>query len=237
MKQLCVFLSAFLLFTLVGCNNIEISNSTKADITDFTAWLDNEGFVPMMSQSEMIAKMDSYTYNGQSVHYATAGCYYDSEYGGGYFANGENFDFANDYKRSEDKKTADYTNSFYTKVPLDGLTLPLGIEFEDTLRDVMAKLGMTVDLPSDFTPDEGTDVTMTLYKDKRYTLVFKNLYFSKEQIKVDVPYELVFTENYTFTQESGRESNVTRTIKLTFASDEDMLHEFSVEVRENYKLK
>ena len=53
---------------------------------------------------------------------------------------------------------------------------------------------------------------------------------------MDIPYELIFTENYTFTRESGRESNVTRTVKLTFTPEDKVLHEFSVEVYENYKL-
>ena len=77
---------------------------------------------------------------------------------------------------------------------------------------------------------------MTLYRDERYTLVFKNFLLSKEPIEVDIPYELIFTENYTFTRESGRESNVTRTVKLTFTPEDKVLHEFSVEVHENYKL-
>lgn len=237
MKRLCIFLSAFLLFVLLGCTNIENSNLGEADITVFTTWLDNEGFLPAMSQSEIIEKMDGYTYNGQSVNDAAVGCHYDSPYGGGYTADGENFGFANDYMTSEDGKTADYANSFYTKVSLNGLTLPFGIEFEDALHDVLAKLGITANLPSNFTPDDGADVAMTLYNDERYTLVFKNLYLSKEPIAVDIPYELVFTENYTFTRESDRESNVTRAIKLKFAPNENVLHEFSVEIRENYKLK
>ena len=155
---------------------------------------------------------------------------------GGYDANGVNFGFANDYRASQDGTTAVYTNSFYTRVPLDGLTLPLEMEFDDALCDATAKLGIAIKLPSNFTPDGGTDDTMTLYKDERYTLIFKNWNLSKELIATDAPYELIFTENYTFTRESGRVSNVTRTIKLLFTPDENVLHEFGVMIQESYNL-
>lgn len=208
----------------------------ELDITVLTAWFDSEGFVPEMSQSKMIEKMGSYIYNGETIADATIGCFYDGPYGGGYDANGENFGFNNDYTAVEDGNAAVYTNSFYTKVPLDGLTLPFGIEFDDSLRDAMAKLGITIN-PANFTTDSGTDNTITLYKDERHTLIFKNWNLSKELIATDAPYEMIFTENYTFTRESNRESAVTRTIKLAFTPDENMLHKFSVEIQETYKLK
>lgn len=239
MKGLCVFLSMLMLLGLVGCTDVEKSNKNivaQQDITVLTVWLDDEGFVPGMSQSEMFDKMDSYTYNGRSVANAAVGCFYDGQYGGGYDANGVNFGFANDYTASQDRTTAVYTNSFHTKVPLDGLTLPFGIEFDDALCDATAKLGIAIKLPSNFTPDGGTDDTMTLYKDERYTLIFKNSNLSKEPIITEAPYELIFTENYTFTRESGRVSNVTRTIKLLFTPDENVLHEFGVMIQESYNL-
>ena len=208
----------------------------KLDITVLTAWLDSEGFVPEMSQSKMIEKMGSYIYNGETIADATIGCFYDGPYGGGYDANGEYFGFNNDYTAADDGKTAVYTNSFYTKVPLDGLVLPFGIEFDDSLRNAMVKLGIAINL-TNFTTDSGTDNTITLYKDERYMLIFKNWNLSKEPITTDAPYEFIFMENYTFTRESNRESAVTRTIKLAFTPDENMLHKFSVEIQETYKLK
>ena len=231
MKRLCALLLVALFFVLVGCSNVK-----EGDITDFTAWLDSEGFTPSISQRDMIEKMGGYTYNGQPFD-ASCGIFYDSLYGGGYTVYGEEFGFTNDYCVSEDRKTADYTNLFYTKVPLGGLTLPLGIEFADTFQDVLLKMGITEKLPSEFGSDEGTDAEMTLYKNERYTLVFRNLYLSKDLNQVDIPYELVFTEKYTFTDERKGENNVTRTIKLTFEPNEKVLHEFSVTIQENYKLK
>ena len=240
MKRFCVFLSLLMLFGLVCCTDVENSNKntvTELDMTLFTAWLDSEGFVPSMSQSEIMQKMDIYIYNDESVNDATLGYFYDGKYGGGYSAFGEHFGFHNDYTASKNGKTADYSNSFYTKVPLDGLALPYEIEFGDTLRDALRKLGIAQKLPSNFIPDKGTDSTMTLYQDERYTLVFNNFTLSKESIETDAPYELIFTENYTFTRGGGIESNVTRTIKFAFTSVTNKLHEFSVKVNENYPLK
>ena len=240
MKCFCVFLSLLMLIGLVSCNDVENANQntvTELDITAFAAWLDSEGFVPAMSQSKMLQKMDSYTYNDVSVKKATVGYFYDGQYGGGYSSNGENFGFHNNYTASQNGETADYSNSFYTQVPLDGLTLPFEIEFGDTLRDALTKMGISQKLPSDFTPDKGEDSAMTLYSDERYTLVFNNLNLSKEPIETDAPYELIFTENYIFTRGNGKESNVTRTIKLTFTADQNELHEFHLQISENYPLK
>lgn len=234
-----ILISACMLLFFSSCEKDElepINTIPDADIPAFTAWLDSEGFVPGLSQGEMIQKMETYTQNGESVANQLTGVHYDGYYGGGYAASGEGFGFRNDFQASENGKTADYTNSFYTRVPLDGLALPCGIEFEDTLRDVLDKLSISADPSVSFTADEGSDTVMTLYRDERYTLVFKNFLLSKEPIEVDIPYELIFTENYTFTRESGRESNVTRTAKLTFTPEDKVLHEFSVEVYENYKL-
>ncbi|MBR3838778.1 MAG: hypothetical protein IKJ75_03510, partial [Clostridia bacterium] len=59
----------------------------------------------------------------------------------------------------------------------------------------------------------------------------------KEPITTYSPYELIFTENYTFTREDDRVSVVTRTIKLAFANDEKALCEVNVKIQENYNLK
>ena len=138
-----ILISTCMLLSFASCEKDElepINTIPDADIPAFTEWLDSEGFVPGLSQSDMIEKMDGYTNNGQSVANTAAGYFYDGYNGGGYAAGGENFGFRNDYQASDNKKTADYTNSFYTRVPLDGLALPCGIEFEDTLRDVLKKL-------------------------------------------------------------------------------------------------
>lgn len=235
-----ILLSACMLLSFASCEKAEpepINIIPDTDITAFTEWLDGEGFVPGLSQGEMIDKMDGYTNNGQSVVNAAVGLFYDGYNGGGYAASGENFGFRNDYQASDDNKTADYTNSFYTKVPLGGLALPFGIEFEDNLQEAMSKIGIASDPSVNFIADEGFNIAMTLYRDERYALVFKNWYLSTEPIEVDIPYELIFTENYTTTREDGRESNVTRTMKLTFKPEEKTLHDFSVKVHENYKRK
>ena len=240
MKRITMILiSTCMLLSFASCEKDElepINTIPDADIPAFTEWLDSEGFVPGLSQSDMIEKMDGYTNNGQSVANTATGYFYDGYNGGGYAAGGENFGFRNDYQASDNKKTADYTNTFYTRVPLDGLALPCGIEFEDTLRDVLDKLNISSDPSANFTADEGSDIVMTLYRDERYTLIFKNWLLSEEPIEVDIPYELIFTENYAFTRESGRESNVTRTIILTFKPEEKTVHDFRVKVHENYKL-
>ena len=241
MKRIAtILLSTCLLLSFASCEKDElepINTIPDADITAFTEWLDGEGFVPGLSQGEMIEKMDGYTHDGKSVANSAESLFYDGYNGGGYAASGENFGFRNDYQASDDNKTADYTNSFYTKVPLDGLMLPFGIEFEDTLQEAMSKIGIASDPSVNFIADEESNITMTLYRDERYTLVFKNWYLSTEPIEVDIPYELIFTENYTTTREDDRESNVTRTMKLTFKPEEKTLHDFSVKVHENYKRK
>lgn len=230
-KLIALVLSIVCVLFLISCSR---QDTKELDITVFTAWLDNEGIVPGMSQSEMMQKMSRYTYNGESMVDAVSGMYYDGWPGGGYEATGENFGFKNDYTVSSDEKTAIYTNSFYTGVPLNGLTLPFEIRFKDTLHDATARLGISQKLPSDFTPDVEADNVMTLYKDERCTLIFRDLTLSTDPITTDVPYELIFTENYTFEYEGGRVSDVTRIVKFSFTSDDNMLYRFDVMVQESY---
>lgn len=145
-RIITILISACMLLSFASCENDElepINTIPDADITAFTEWLDGEGFVPGLSQGEMIQKMETYTQNGESVANQALGLHYDGYNGGGYAASGDNFGFRNDYQASDDNKTADYTNSFYTKVPLGGLTLPFGIEFEDNLQEAMSTTTMT----------------------------------------------------------------------------------------------
>ena len=257
-KLFALFLPLVCVLFLLSCNQQEQQKTTETtettdtsdtdspiekvqlaelDIATLTVWLDNEGFVPALSQFKLIEKMGSYMYNGKPIEDATIGYYYDGPHGGGYDAGCENFGFSNDYTASEDGESAVYTNSFYTKVPLDGLTLPFGIEFDDSLSNAMLKIGFAVRLPADFAPDDETDNAMTLYEDERYTVIFKDLTYSKDQITTVAPYELIFTENYTYVRGTGRVSNVTRTIKLAFTSDESVLCKFNIKIQENYNLK
>ena len=228
MKYLSLLLSVLLLISLAGCNGVNIS---EAEITDFSTWLDREGFVPSMSQSDLKNKMKGYIYEGKSVADSVRGDYYDGGFGGGFTGTNKNFYYGNDFAISGDKKTADYTNSFSTKVPLDNLVMPFSIEFGDTLLDVMHKLGVGTDPSSNLSIALGLTYATTLYKDNRYSLVFN---YSKNTANPSAPYELVFSENYVFPCSADKTSNVTRTITFTFSSEGKTLYQFSVKVHETY---
>ncbi len=64
MKRITIILiSACMLLSFASCEKTEpepINTIPDADITAFMEWLDDEGFVPGLSQGEMIEKMDGY---------------------------------------------------------------------------------------------------------------------------------------------------------------------------------
>ncbi|MBQ7830286.1 MAG: hypothetical protein IJ345_08455 [Clostridia bacterium] len=196
----------------------------------FAQFLDYEHFVPDISQGNYIYQMGNYSYDGTAITDLIPLCHYDGPLGGGCEALGELFGFRNDYTEAEDGKSARYTNSFYTKVLLDSLTMPYDVTFEDTLTTVLQKLGFAVDPYKDFVSDKDAEGIMTLYRDDKSSIVLKLA------CETEAPsYELIYTENYTIT---SREITVfvTRSVTLMFNNGENKLEMLCVSVDEDYSL-
>ena len=236
MKKLVVLLLvAVLLATmLAGCAPKKMPLDTLND--GFTDFLDAENFVHSSSQISFREQVEQYTYNGQPLKDILQVIYHDGLTGGGCSGKGEHFGYTNNYERKLFSRKVNYTNSFYTQVALDNLTLPYGIDFDDTIVDVFGKMGIVIDLEKDFFLDEPNECgdAMTLYDKDGRTLVLHDHYKAHPLDDVAYHYTLVYVETYTAKRTDGKKTNVTRSIELEFGTDE-VLSRVSIEVNENYK--
>lgn len=202
-------------------------------VSGFSEYLDNINIVAGLSQSDFITKVEQYKYNGTPVLDAVIALHYDRESGGGWMATGDLFGFHNDYTVTEDEKYANYSTRIFTKVQLEGLVLPQGIELGESLEDVFKKTGIELSIYSGFTPDKNSDIHMTLYRNGESSLVLKDLRQSKDPVDYEYPCWLVFTEKTDIQQTDGKTTTVERVISLGFLGDVLSLAEISVnEMRE-----
>ena len=240
MKKLLVFLicMTLCLSILSGCNTKEppeeeASVSLEEGIAGLAQFFKDENFVPGLSQSDLMKQLDMYFYQGQKITDIIHGIHYDGSSGGGLSANGELFGYTNDYNRPQDSDRADYENSFYCKVPLEGLTLPLEIAFGDSLATVCEKIGLSEDPTQDLVSGE----KKTLYHDGQVAITL--LY--NEELKQtaytndsNFSYVLQYQKVYESTRASGKPVIVTETLKFRFVGEGNPLTYFYVEVNENY---
>ena len=236
MKKIFVLLLVAILLAamLVGCAPKEMPLDTLND--GFTDFLDTENFVHSSSQISFREQVEQYTYDGEQLKDLVNVTMFDGLTGGGCSADGEHFGYTNNYERKLFSRKVTYTNSFYTKVALDNLTLPYGIDFDDTITEVFEKMDVTLDAEQDFVADdEKKDATiMTLYEEDGRTLVLRNYLQDKSTKKHTYNFVLTYQETYRSTRSSGKKTNVTRTVTLSFGTD-DVLDEMDVSVKENYK--
>lgn len=206
----------------------EVSDDTQQFVfhssDEFAKYLDDVNFVAGLSQRDFISQVEKYSYNQTPI----LGSHYDGLLGGGWSAGGAEYGFANDYKLTEDKEYANYSNSLYTTVKLDGLELPFGIDFDDTFTTALQKLGIDMDLQEDLS-EMGT---MILYRDDRSSFQLTN---STMPAIRQCDCVLTYTENYQYTMKDGRDSDVTRQIVLAFSNDSDKLGFFKISVNEKFK--
>ncbi len=203
----------------------------------FSEYLTDINFVPKLSQGDFISQIEQYKYNGTPVTDIIAGLHYDGLHGGGWQLSDRLFGFYNDYTASDDRKSAKYSNSLFTRTELEGLELPYGIKFTDTAKDAFAKIGLESNLCFDFTPDEGSDTMMTVYSSNTSSLVFENLSLIKTPVDFEFPYVLTYTETYDITRDNGKITTVKRTVSFSFGNlPDDTLKEVEIEVEETRQL-
>ena len=200
-----------------------------------SAFLDSENFVPGVSQSDFCDQLEKYRYDGKTVLELAIGYHYDSPDGGGYAGRNNQLDYRNDYEVTEDQQHANYNNYFKTVVPLEGMSLPYGIVFTDTVYDALEKMNLTIDPHKDFVADEGSDICMTLFQNGGTKLTLLDMGREKSPVEYLMRYILVYTEEYTVQRADGRIATVTRKLELAFSMDEDTLYWVSLYVNEYFK--
>ena len=106
-------------------------------------------------------------------------------------------------------------NNFCTQVPLEGMILPFEISFEDTVSDVLKKLGLDFS-PDYFAPDDPRNrMKATLLTLEESSLVFYNYHYSDFEDYED-KYALLFKDIYYFERWDGVKFPYTRELSLYF---------------------
>lgn len=226
-KVVVLVLIGILLLSFFACGSgTNKGDSITFDTRIFSGFLDAEHFVPGMTQDEFFTQMEKYSYNQEKITDIVQGMYYDGNNGGGYSAFADLFGIYCDYNQGV------HTNGLSTEVQLDGLTLPQGISFDDTLVTVLQKLGIDMDPYDEFVSDEDGTGIMTIYSDDTASLVLMNqaLLPEKEQHAWtdNMEYILTYTENYPTTQTDGEPVMGTRCVTIYFDDGKLFLFKMSV---------
>lgn len=210
----------------------DVNRIPNADVTVFTEFLDREGFVPGMSQGDLLDLSEKYS-EGLDESQIPMFFHYDGPYGGGCAASSEIFGYTNDYHT--ENGNVRYENSLYTKAELKNLSLPYGITFDDTLGDALEKMGIDRDIYKNTVISHSTDaydINLTLYSQDGVTLVLTNWALSQAPVETLYHYILTYTETSDTDRKDG---SVTRTVTLSFLNSENKLGMVEMKVVENYR--
>ena len=243
MKKLSVLLICLFLCLSIflSCNTKEPSAeeptvSVEDAMAGIAQFFVDENVVPGLSQRDMRLQMEKYSYEGQKITEIVHGMHYDGTWGGGLSAEGELFGYSNHYARQQDAERADYENSFYSKVPLGGLTLPLEIAFGDSLATVCKKMGLSEESNQGLVSGE----KKTLYQNGQVTvtLLYNEEVKEGASVQFDLRYSYIlhYQKVYESTRANGKPVTVTETMKFCFVGEGDLLAYFYVAVNENYQV-
>ena len=230
-------------FTTV--NNAVIVSPFNQDFDVYSAYLNEIGIVPGLSTEEWTSLVGAYRYEGVDILHSPAGgpfFAYELENGGGCEFIGTLFGFSDVFQIQEDGLHAENVRRFYTNTDLDGLTLPFGIVFSDSLATVLQKLSVDLDLQSGFVSDPDQTGTMTLFCEGKTSLKLHDLLLQCDESDLSsgkplYDYRIEYTEEYCVTLESGREEAVTRRINLSFTdSENNSLGMFDIAISEYFAL-
>ena len=228
-KNKCYVNYIFKLAALLLCLCLLAGCTAPSNVRDdfsadgFIEFLDNENFVPGVEQGDFIDQIGKYRYDELplSLRFSFDGHFYDGANGGGYRCLGVDLGIENWFQIDEGQDVATYTNRFYTRVPLEGLQLPYGIDFTDNLDSVLSKLGILK------SADELTE-DVRLWQDG-----YREINWQKGTAKYETG-TLLFTQEYGIAKSDGRPCKVVRSVSFSFIGKTNGLEKVGFSVEESY---
>ncbi len=177
------------------------SDKTLPLLDSLSEYLTDEGYTDTKEET-LIGIVSKYSYEGISLPKLIPGAVYEGmDNSGGMDGGNGTIRYRHHFSYPEDGNNINY-NYFYTQVPLDGLTLPCGITFEDPVSDVLKNFGIDFN-PNSFTPDsENNRMKATLLTSEDASLVFYNYNYSDLADYAD-KYTLQFTDIYYWERWDG----------------------------------
>lgn len=190
------------------------SDKTIKVLDSLSEYITDEGYTGT-DQETLVAIVSKYSYQGASLPELIPGAMYDGiDNSGGMQGGNGTIGYHSHFSYPENGKNVHY-NNFYTRVPLDGLALPFEIGFDDTVYDVLKKLGLDFN-PNSFTPDsESNRMKATLLTSENSSLVFYNYLLSEIEDYED-NYLLQLTDTYYFVRWDGEKFPLSRKFSLYF---------------------
>ena len=190
------------------------SDITLALLDSLSEYLTNEGYTGT-DQETLTAIVSKYSYQGTSLpELYPAAVYEGTDNRGGMDGGDGTIRYRNHFSYPEGGKSVRY-NNFYTQVPLEGMILPFEISFEDTVSDVLKKLGLDFS-PDYFAPDNQSNrMKATLLTAEESSLIFYNYHYS-DLADYEDKYALLFTDIYYFERWDGAKFPYTRELSLYF---------------------
>ena len=204
------------------------SQNLISSVNEFKYYLDLEGYVYNMGESKFLKIVDKFSLDGKKLTDIEPVNSYssDTEYGficnASHLVGDKGFYISAKCETLEDDSTKE-TYIFRVNCPLEGISLPCGINFEDTIESALKKLGTDLDIDKDFVPDEGFedyteeyDTTMTLFKNETSHLILNDFNRTRTPAEYAYPYVISFTEEYEVNDEKFGNKNIKRSIGLYF---------------------
>lgn len=190
------------------------SDKTLPLLDSLADYLTNEGYTGT-DQETLTAIVSKYSYQGTSLPELYPAAVYEGTGNSGGINGGDvTIRYRHRFSYPESGKSVRY-NYFYTQVPLEGMTLPFEISFEDTISDVLKKLGLDFS-PDYFAPDDQRNrMKATLLTAEESSLVFYNYHYS-DLADYEDKYALLFTDIYYFERWDGEKFPYTRELSLYF---------------------
>lgn len=189
---------------LAGCGS-PVTLSEDFTLSGFVDFLDTENVSPY---SDYRSQLKHYQWNGKPVsEYVKTGYQGDGDGSQHFRSNHQELGFQITYQLHEPNMES-LQQSFYTRVPWEGFTLPYGITYEDSLDTVLEKLGIR--------QRTGTSLLsrseVTLYSSGGYSLVWMQ---TESSLSCGM---LQFTQSY-----STDRGEATRAVTFSFLKDTVLL--------------
>ena len=237
MKRLITLALIFaLLLSLLGCQEIQDSDNTdnfdnanrdnKNYIFDydFHQYLEKINFIEGRSERELENQLSAYKYNGESITSIVMSMYADGTDGGGYsaFDRDNRFSYSSIATFYDNEGYVIYSDHFSSDVPLEGLTLPAGITFDDDIIFALECLKVNI-----FSVEE----LLTYQNNEFIVYENENEKFSVKKLE-NGEWVLLYNEKYLSRRDNH--SEVTRSLSIYYDGENYNFSGFYVSCKEKY---
>lgn len=167
MKKLIILFSLILALALT----LSLTACGTKRLDALSDSLDQNGFSGLLSQSEFFALTERFTHDGKTMHELME-FDFDTSYGKGKTNIDDTLTVKYETVPEANSKYVKTYQSFLTKKALDGLTLPEGLTFGDSLKTALDKLLGDGDANEPFEANGEYDYEMILAEGDGKTLIY-----------------------------------------------------------------